>query len=62
MSKSRIIAAYFDRDSWEFTLTADNSESDVLDLTKYVGFGLKSDALLAVAVCECGRSIWFPEM
>jgi hypothetical protein len=60
VSNGLIMYANFDPDSWQLVLTKANGENEALDLTKYGGFGLDSGALKSPAVCECGRSIWFP--
>lgn len=57
----RIVAAHFDPQLWWLELTASNGRTDTLDLTKYNGFGMDSDALMSVKICECGMSVWFPD-
>jgi hypothetical protein len=55
----RIAAASFDPGSWELALTTKEGV-EVLDLTKYGGFGMDGNALRSPMVCECGQSVWFP--
>lgn len=57
----KITAARFDPVMWSLEVTASSGETDVLDLTKYDGFGMDSNALKRIEICECGLTISFPD-
>jgi hypothetical protein len=61
MSELKSVKAPYHPDSWELALKMASGETETLDLTKDGGFGLDSKALKSVAVCECGRCVWFPD-
>lgn len=57
----KITAARFDPRTWLLEVTRSSGETSEWDLTKYDGFGLDSNALKRVEICECGRTISFPD-
>ena len=57
----KIVSARFDPEKWELELTTSSGDTSVLDLTKYNGFGLDSEALRRVEICDCGLTVSFPD-
>ena len=57
----KITAAHFDPHTWSLWVTRSGGDTTDWDLTKYGGFGLDSNALMRVEICECGRTIYFPD-